>query len=671
MSLNSFYNTPPSDVFNIEAPIPRGTIAEAQTIVLDPPSGTISGPNKGPVGPVTDIPSTIAAPQMQRYPGPLHREYTQTNGANSINEDGDPTGSANMGYITVDTITGPGGKPTKQTNIHFNKNLLAPDANGVVDQQVVTRQRMLALMADSIDSGHSSMIKNVTESEQNESNILFATDKNKNSMPAITKAYALFKRSVDNTYHGGNDEAVNGYGEFFRDRNSDKTPGQFMASGDVQEERTVLQNNYLANREELAKIRTRAVTQIDTPDPDIQVRLQALNADLSTAQDESKRISDSLGFPGYAQSSRGIADKAKAVQLGHEITNITAQIGVQSALVSLANSKREAQLANATRDSLNYTTISKEIESEAGDIAATEKAGETKKRFIGSNPGDSDKYVGMVSAGFDSPVFRSFSTREDVYDNNGRKTGMTQITKVNPLDVPDFLINTHNFTMLAAVGNKMPKKEELESKETGVDVVATQYKGFIHQLQELYKGNEDIASKGGVVAKTAYKLFYDGAASNLATMGQMQKSLVGKIRVPFEGPGKMSNFEFQQLLENIPNPTDLLQTTDRVRARLKAITLIGAIDYINKQTTNGLKPTAETFRQMNKQLKPVLGKDLTPADFDAFYNNSQAIGAQYDELEKSGDTKAMKELAAKHINSVFDLLKVNPKHRSAGGLDTK
>jgi hypothetical protein len=662
--LSSYYNTPASGIWNINTPNPAGVI-QVDPRLLDPMDNRVKSivdPNPPPKTYVRAAPTE----ESSVFPGPLNKKYIHTEGVPSTNEDGEATGSVNHGYLSIEPVKGIDGVVRNKTNIYFNKNLLSPDPiTGGQDEQQMTTQRTLALMADAIDSGHASMVNNVTETEKDEATKLFSNTKNANSMNAITRAYALVKRSSDNTVNAENDDAVNGWVSYFENSHSRQSPGQFLAKGDVRNQQILLPDEFESQRAAVARIRNTAIAQIPDIDLNIGKNLQASQDALIDYNKQLDNVNNQIKIPGITKDKMASL-KEQAVLIGHNIQDTTANISSSTAQITLYNARREAVMQQANLNDLASKRMDEIDRAEAASIDTTKAQVELRKKFPGSSPGDADRFDGMIMKGFvANPIWREFKTTEPIYDQNGRKTGGFRETRVNPLDVPQYLLDRNMGKQLAKLTADSPDPERFNNKDTGADAMRVNYKGNIELLKKLYQGNEELIAKHGIVPATLDKIFYD-SNSTLAVMSATQKQLVGKVRISMVGPGKMSNFEYEQLLQSIPNPGDTFQVASRVKARIQAVAMVSAMDYISRQSQNGLVPTTDTFRRMNRDLSEILGKKLTPADFQTFYTEGKKFETTYDSME--GNSKDQKELAAKHIDSLYEMLKTPKEARYYGGL---
>lgn len=509
----------------------------------------------------------------------------------------------------------------------------------VKDQNTMSLNRQMEMATWMLNSG---VLKNINVKVDNEDIANAATlvghSENLSQIPEIAKALKVVNLIKSSHSTGKYDSVSDSIGLQFQDKYG-LNPMEFLVGGrGAVTSSTVIApsniNDINLKSQEISERISQAVanrpTISEVNSADIEGKIEKITKRMES---NSKLIQSN---PGESTTKR----------LTAENTDLTRQLTGLNARLSIVNSQREVNKQREANWSSSITALKSEQESVSSTLATRGKVAELRKvavsqaqTFPGLTPESRERFFGYVSPALTKPSKISIQIPE--FDANGNRTGKSVNVKLNNRELLQESIKRGDPDMAAPIliyglSDKQMVNVSEANENFARAIVPTR------KLTEFTKSLDK---------ESALKSFWRKLTDNeINSLTEYRSNIIAAVRTEKVGGGNPSNFEQEMLQDCIPDPSKLGRITARDKLRWENIGLMLLVSHNIKMKNNGLDMTQDSIDMYNKELKDVIGRNVTREEIEGLRKIYQDSVKIYQ--DKSSDSSAKKE-AVEAINKAF------------------
>lgn len=507
------------------------------------------------------------------------------------------------------------------------------------DQNTMSLNRQMEMAAWMLNSG---ALKNFDVKVDNEDIVNAATlvghNENLGQIPEIAKALKAVNLIKSSHKTGKYDPISDSVGLLFQDKYG-LSPMEFLVGG----------------RGAVTNATTFAPSNIN----DINLKTQDISEKISKAVSSPPKIDNisSADIEGKIQkltqrmeiNSRLIQSNPGASEtkrLTAENTDLTRQLQGLNASLAIVNSQREVNKQREQAWTAQISALKSEQESVASSLATRGKVAELRKvavaqaqGFPGLTPESRERNFGYISAALTKPSSVSIQVPE--FDSNGNRTGKMVNVKLNNRELLQESIKRGDPDMAASI----LEQGLTDKQQENVDAANENFASAILPTRKLTEFTKSLDKEG--IIGSFYRKLTDNEVNSLT---EYRSNIIAAVRTQKVGGGNPSNFEQEMLQDCIPDPSKIGRITARDKLRWQNIGLMLMVTHNIKMKSNKLTMTPDTIKMYNKELKDVVGRNITQEEIEGLrqiYENSLKVYQN-----NSSDASAKKQ-AIEAIDQAF------------------
>jgi len=612
-----------------------------QEIAIEKQTKKNQSDNTGPVSlwdGLTQEPNVSNAQPQTGNPGDLMYPVSENVGLPSELDDG-VDNHVNHGFVRGQPGTN---QTTINSSIVYNpkQNWYQASINPEVkDQNTISLNRQMEMAAWMLNSG---ILKNVNVKVDDEDQVNAATlvghNENLVQIPEIAKALKVVNLIQSSHKTGKVDSVSDSVGLQFQDKYG-LSPMEFLAGGrGAVTDSTVfapsnindvnLKSQQISDKISEAVKNRPTITEVNSAD--IEGRIEKITKRMET---NSKIIQSD---PGSTATKKLIAEN----------TDLTRQLTGLNSKLSVVNNQREVNKQKEQLWSSQISAYKSEQESVNATLATRGKVAELRKvavsqsrGFPGLTPESREAHFGYLNPALTKTSRVSIQVPE--YDGNGNKTGKLINSKLSNRELLLESIKRGDPDMASSILMYGLTDKQIEN----VDAADENFSRAILPTRKLTEFTRSLDKESWV--GSAWRKLTDHEVNSLT---EYRSNIIAAVRTEKVGGGNPSNFEQEMLQDCIPDPSKLGRLTARDVLRWKNIGLMLAVTHNIKMKNNGLVMGADTVNMYNKELKDVVGRNMTQEEIEGLRQIYEKSLNVYQ--DRSSNESAKKE-ASEAINKAF------------------